>query len=151
MKRRTVFGLITAGAVGLAAAGGAVAYGAHSGGRHAFMKRMVVAAIDDALDEAKVTPDQRARINEIRDRALAAVEQARAGRHAHLEEGLRLFEADQVDPGAVDAFHRQADEERQRMRETIHQAIVDVHGVLTPAQRRAVADYVRQHRLSHMH
>ena len=35
MKRRTVFGLVTAGAVGLVAAGGAVAYGAHGGGRHA--------------------------------------------------------------------------------------------------------------------
>jgi Spy/CpxP family protein refolding chaperone len=152
MKRRTMFGLMTAGALGLvAAAGGAVAYGAHGGGRHAIMKRMVAAAIDDALDEAKVTADQRTQINQIRDRAFAAVEQARTSRHAHLEEGLRLFEADQVDPARVEAFHRQADEERQRMREAIHQAIVDVHGVLTPVQRRAVAEYVRNHRLSHMH
>jgi hypothetical protein len=37
------------------------------------------------------------------------------------------------------------------MREAIHDAIVEIHGVLTPAQRRAVADYVRSHRLSHMH
>jgi Spy/CpxP family protein refolding chaperone len=151
MKRRTVFGLMAAGALGLAAAGGAVAYGAHGGGRHAFMKRMVVAAIDDALDEAKVTPAQRTQINQIRDRALAAVEQAHAGRRAHLEEGLRLFEADQVDPAQVEAFHQQADQERQQMREAIHDAIVEIHGVLTPAQRRAVADYVRNHRLSHMH
>jgi Spy/CpxP family protein refolding chaperone len=151
MKRRTVFGLVTAGVLGLAAAGGAVAYGAHGGGRHAIMKRMVVAAIDDALDEAKVTPDQRVQIHQIRDRALAAVEQAHASRRGHLEEGLRLFEAEQVDPAQVEAFHRQADEERQRMRESIHQAIVDVHGVLTPVQRRAIADYVRNHRLSHMH
>lgn len=151
MKRRTVFGLVTAGAVGLVAAGGAMAYGAHGGGRHAFMKRMVVAAIDDALDEAKVTPDQRTAINQIRDRAFAAAEQVRASRRTHLEEGLRLFEADQVDPAQVEAFHRQGDEERQRMREAIHQAVVDVHGVLTPAQRRVIADYVRHHRMSHMH
>jgi Spy/CpxP family protein refolding chaperone len=151
MKRRTVLGLVTAGTLGLAAAGGAIAYGAHGNGRHTIMKRMVVAAIDDALDEAKVTPGQRAQINQIRDRTFAAVEQARAGHKAHLEESLRLFEADQVDPAQVDAFHRQADEERQRMREAIHQAIVEVHGVLTPVQRRAVADYVRNHRLSHMH
>jgi Spy/CpxP family protein refolding chaperone len=151
MKRRTVFGLMTAGALGLVAAGGALAYGTHGGGRHAIMKRMIVSAIDDALDEAKVTPDQRAQIHQIRDRAFLAVEQAHASRKGHLEEGLRLFEADQVDPAQVDAFHRQADEERQQMRETIHQAIVDVHGILTPVQRRAVADYIRNHRLSHMH
>jgi Spy/CpxP family protein refolding chaperone len=150
MKRRTVFGLMTAGALGLVAAGGAIAWG-HAGGRHAIMKRMVVAAIDDALDEAKVTPDQRAQIHQIRDRAFLALEQVRASRKAHLEEGLRLFEADQIDPAQVEAFHRQADEERQRMRETIHQALADVHGILTPVQRRAVADYVRNHRLGHMH
>src|SRR5262249_14548983 len=109
MKRRTVFGLVTAGALGLAAAGGAAAHGAHAGGRHAFMKRMVAAAIDDALDEAKVTPEQRTAIAQIRDRAFAAVEEARASRRAHLEEGLRLFEADQIDPAQAEAFERQAD------------------------------------------
>jgi Spy/CpxP family protein refolding chaperone len=151
MKRRTMFGLMTAGALGLAAAGGAVAYGAHGGGRHAIMKRVVLAAIDDALDEAKVTPVQRTAIYAARDRAFAAAEQARTSHWAHLEEGLRLFEADQVDPAQVEAFHRQSDEERQRMREAIHQALVEVHDVLTPVQRRAIADYVRAHRLSHMH
>jgi Spy/CpxP family protein refolding chaperone len=151
MKRRTMFGLITAGALGLAATGGALAYAAHGGGRHGIMKRMLTAAIDDALDEAKVTADQRTAIHRIRDRAFAALEQARADRRAHLEEGLRLFEADQIDPARVEAFHRRADEERQRMREAIHQALTDVHGVLTPEQRRALADYVRNHRLGHMH
>jgi Spy/CpxP family protein refolding chaperone len=151
MKRRTIFGLVTAGAVGLVAAGGALAFGAHGGGRHGIMKRMLVAAIDDALDEAKVTPEQRSAIYGARDRAFAAIEQVRTSRHAHLEEGLRLFETDQVDPAQVEAFHRQGDEERQRVRAAIHQAIVEVHDVLTSAQRKAVADYVRAHRLSHLH
>jgi Spy/CpxP family protein refolding chaperone len=150
MKRRTVFGLVTAGALGLAAAGGAAAYATHGGGRHWMMRRMVTAMIDDALDEAKVTPDQRTAVYASRDRVFAALEQAHESHRAHLEGGLRLFEADQVDPAQVEAFHRQADEERQRMREKIHQAIVEVHDVLTPVQRRAVADYVRAHRLSHM-
>lgn len=151
MKRRTMFGLMAAGTAGLLAAGGAAAYGMHGGGRHSIMRRMVVATIDDALDEAKVTPDQRTAIYAARDRAFAAVEQARASRRTHFEEGLRLFEADQVDPAQVEAFHRQGDEERRRMQDAIHQAIVEVHAVLTPPQRRAIADYVRAHRLSHMH
>ena len=98
-----------------------------------------------------MTPEQRTAIYAARDRAFAAAEQARTSHRAHLEEGLRLFEADQVDPAQVEAFHRQSDEERQRMREAIHQALVEVHDVLTPVQRRAIADYVRAHRLSHMH
>ena len=111
MKRRTMFGLMAAGALGLVAAGGAAAYGAHGGGRHSMMKRMVVAAIDDALGEAKVTADQRTAIYAARDRAFAALELARTSRRAHVEDGLRLFEADQVDPAQVEAFHRQGDEE----------------------------------------
>ena len=43
MKRRTMFGLMAAGALGLAAAGGAAAYGAPGVGRHSIMKRMVAA------------------------------------------------------------------------------------------------------------
>jgi len=151
MKRRTMFGLVAAGAVSLVAAGGALALGAHGGGRPAIMKRMVTAAIDDALDEAKVTAEQRSAIYGARDRAFAAIEQVRTSRRAHLEEGLRLFEADQVDPVQVEAFHRQGDAERQRVRTAIHQAVVEVHDVLTSAQRKAVAEYVRAHRLSHMH
>jgi Spy/CpxP family protein refolding chaperone len=151
MKRRTIFGLVAAGAMGLVTAGGALAFATHGGGRQAIMRRMVVAAIDDALDEAKVTAEQRSAIYGARDRAFAAIEQVRGSRRAHLEEGLRLFEADQVDPAQVETFHRQGDEERQRVRTAIHQAIVEVHDVLTSDQRKAVADYVRSHRLSHMH
>lgn len=149
MKRRTIFGLMTAGALGLVAAGGAMAY-AH-GGRHGMVKRMVAAAIDDALDQAKVTPEQRTVINGIRDRAFASLEQTRTSHRAHLEDGLRLFEAAEVDPAQVESFHRQVDEERKRMRDTIHEALVEAHAILTPTQRRTVADYVRQHQMSHMH
>jgi Spy/CpxP family protein refolding chaperone len=154
MKRRTVFGLVTGLAVSVAAGAGALAfgaYGAHGGGRHAIVKRMVVAAIDDVLDEAKVTAEQRRAIHAARDRVLAVAEETRAGRHAHLEEALALFEADQPDPARVEALHRQADEERQRVREAIHAAILEAHAVLTPAQRKVVADRIRSHRLSHWH
>jgi periplasmic protein CpxP/Spy len=149
MKRRTVIGLTAGLAVSLAAGAGALAWGTHAGGRHGIMKRMVSAALDEALEEARVTPEQRQRIHAARDRVFATVEQARSERHARLEEGLALFEADRPDPARVEALHQAGAGEREWMREAIHQAILEVHEVLTPAQRKAVADYVRSHRLRH--
>ena len=155
MERRTMIGLAAGIAASLAAGAGAAAVGvsaaqAHGGGwRAGIMKRMVSAVIDDALDAAQATADQRRVINAARDRVFATVEEARTDRHAHLEEGLALFEADQVDPAKVEALHQQAEAGRQRVREAIHQALVEAHDVLTAPQRKAVADYIRAHRASH--
>lgn len=153
MKRRTMVGLVAAGTVGLVATAGAVAFGAGGGGgfRHGIMRRVAVAVVDEALDQAQVTPEQRARIHAARDRVFATIEAERAGRRPHLEEGLRLFEADRPDEAALETLHRDAEAARTRVRQAVHEAIVDAHGVLTPAQRRAVADYVRAHRLAHLH
>ncbi len=150
MTRRTVIGVVTGLAVSLAAGAGALAWGAHAGGRHGFMKRMISATIDDALDQVRVTAEQRQTINAARDRVFAAMAEAHASRRARLEEGLALFEADQPDPGRVEALHRAGEEERERVRQAIHGAIVEAHDALTPAQRKAVADYIRAHRLSHL-
>jgi Spy/CpxP family protein refolding chaperone len=152
MKRRTMMGLAVAGTVGVLSAAAAVAFGGGAGGfRHGMMKRMVTAAIDEALDEAQVTPEQRARIHAVRDRVFAAVETQRASRHAHLEEALRLFESDRPDPAALEALHRTAEAERAQVREAVHDALLEVHGILTPTQRRALADHVRAHRMAHAH
>jgi Spy/CpxP family protein refolding chaperone len=153
MKRRTVIGLaagavLTVAAVGVGA--GALALG-HSGGRAAIMRRVVVAALDEALDRAQVTPDQRVAIHAARDRVFAVVEAERNGRHGHLEEGLRLFESDSPDPALVAELHERAEMGRQRMRTAIHEAVVEVHSILTPTQRKAMADYVRSHRFGHLH
>jgi Spy/CpxP family protein refolding chaperone len=152
MKRRTVIGLAAGAAVSLAAGAGALAFGGGpAGARHAIMRRVITATIDEALDRAQVTPEQRQTINAARDRVFATVDAERAGRQTHLEEALRLFESDQPDPAQVEALHGQGEEGRQRIRQAIHEAIVQAHDVLTPAQRKALTDYIRAHRLAHLH
>ncbi|MCI0547170.1 MAG: periplasmic heavy metal sensor [Candidatus Rokubacteria bacterium] len=145
MKRRTRIGLVVGLAVAVLAGATAVTVGAH-GGRPALMKRMVTAVIDDALDEARVTPGQRASIYAARDRVLETFEQRRSTRTARIEELLRLFEADQLDAARTDALRAQAEAAHQALVQAIEQAIVEVHAVLDPAQRKALADYVRSHR-----
>jgi Spy/CpxP family protein refolding chaperone len=156
MNRRTVVGLVAAGTVGLVATAGAAAFGAgrgpgHGGFRPAIMRRMVTAEIDEVLDRAQVTSEQRARIYAARDRVFATMDAERAQRGPHMEEALRLFEADQPDRAALEALHTDAEAARARVREAVHDAIVEVHGVLTPTQRRVVTDYVRAHRPEHRH
>jgi Spy/CpxP family protein refolding chaperone len=148
MKRRTMFGIAAAG-VATTLLAGAVVVGAH-GGRHGVMKRFVSSMIDDALEAAQVTPAQRTTIHQARDRAFAAVEAHRKDRGLRLEQGLALFEGDRLDPLAVNAFVQQREQEHRVIADAIGQALVDVHGVLTPTQRKALADYVRSHARRHM-
>jgi Spy/CpxP family protein refolding chaperone len=111
--------------------------------KHGMMKRFVSMTIDDALDRATATPEQRSTIHAARDRVFAAVEQQWESRGSRMEEVLQLFEADQVDPAQVAAFRQAREEERRRLGDTIEAAIVEAHATLTPAQRKIVADYVR--------
>jgi Spy/CpxP family protein refolding chaperone len=68
-----------------------------------------------------------------------------------MEGVLALLEADRIDPAQVEAFRRQTEEEHRRIGDVIAQALTEVHDVLTPQQRHALADYVRAHRWGRMH
>jgi periplasmic protein CpxP/Spy len=149
MKRRTMFGIAAGLATTLLVGAGVAAVGAHAG-RHHVMKRFVSSMIDDALDAAQVTPAQRTTIHHARDRAFAAVEAHRQDRRTRMEQGLVLFEGVRLDPQAVHQFVQQREQEHRVVADAIGQALVDVHGVLTPVQRKALADYVRSHARRHM-
>ena len=113
------------------------------------MKRIASAMIDEALEPAKVTADQRTKIYAARDRVLAVMEAHHQSRGAHMGEALAMFEADTVDPGRLAAFRTQREAEHRLVADAVSQALVEVHDVLTPAQRKAVADWIRAHRPGH--
>jgi Spy/CpxP family protein refolding chaperone len=149
MKRRTMIGAAVGVATTLAAGVGAATLAGHGGGRHAIMRRVVIATLEDALDAAEVRPEQRAAIHAARDRVLAAIDAERASHGAHLEQALALFEAERLDPVAVERVHQETEAARARIRLAIHEAIVEAHDVLTADQRKAIADYVRRHHGTH--
>ena len=148
MKRRTVVtvAVVSVLALGLGAAALTAAW-AHGPGMHgAMMTRMISAALDEALDRANVTAEQRASIHASRDRAFAAFQTQGPDRGAHREQMLALFEADRVDPAQLEALHAQMEERHRAVRTAVTQAIVEIHDTLTPAQRHVVAEFVRTHR-----
>ena len=146
LSRRTILGSVAVLAVGLVTGVAAWAQGGGPGFRHGMMKRMATAMIDEALEPAQVTADQRAKIYAVRDRVFAAMEAQRQTRGQHMQEALALFEADTIDPAQLAAFSTQHEAEHRQMADLITQAITEVHDVLNPVQRRAVADWIRTHR-----
>lgn len=149
LSRRMILGAGAVVAAGLVTGAVAFAQGGGPGFRHGMMKRMATAMIDEALEPAQLTPEQRATIYASRDRAFAAVEAQHQTRGTHMAEALALFEADVVDAGRLAAFRAQREAEHRQVADAITQALAEVHDVLTPVQRRAVADWIRAHRPGH--
>jgi Spy/CpxP family protein refolding chaperone len=112
----------------------------------AMMRRMISTRLDQALDRASVTPEQRVKIYAARDRVFAAFDaQQPHDLRARRDRMLALFEADTLSTAQLEAAHQQDEQQRQRVRAAFDQALVEVHDTLTPAQRKVVAEYVRTH------
>lgn len=144
-------GIVAAALAGVAGFG--LAHKAHAswthGGRAAIMKRMVSSAIDDVLDDAKVTPQQRATITAARDRVFTAVERNRQDHRGEVDELLTLFESDRVDTNRVASLRNQREAKMKDLGDVIQQAVIDAHDTLTPQQRRVVTDRIRSFREGH--
>jgi Spy/CpxP family protein refolding chaperone len=122
---------------------------AHAWGKNhraTIMKRVISAHIDEVLDEAKVTDAQRQTIYAARDRIFVAFENQHGTHRAHMEDALQLFEADQVDTSKLAELRAQREVEMKQLVDTVTQAVIEVHDVLTPQQRRAVTDHIRSFR-----
>ena len=72
----------------------------------------------------------------------------RRDRQARLDGMLSLFEGDRLDDG-LRALRGQIEAEHGKIADALSAALVEAHGVLTPSQRKVVADYVRNHRPMH--
>jgi Spy/CpxP family protein refolding chaperone len=148
MTRRTILAgatgaLLTLVIGGVALLGGR-AFAQGPGGPHAgMMKRMVSAALDEALAQANVSAEQRTAIYASRDQVFASIAAQRPDHRAHRDQVLALFEGDRLDAAQLQAVHAQMEQRRQAMHGAIAQAIVEIHDTLTPDQRKIVAAYAR--------
>jgi Spy/CpxP family protein refolding chaperone len=132
-----IVGVLSGATAALAAANG------HRG--HNFQK-MISARVNQVLDEIDATPEQRQTINQVKDDALAKLQQKRQQHPNEHAYWMKMLTTDQVD---VNALNAAADQRAQEMaataKEIIIPALVKVHDALTPAQRQRVADKVNSH------
>jgi Spy/CpxP family protein refolding chaperone len=133
-------------AAALVVAGGVVALTGFAGGglgchRHghghdpAEISAFVTNRVDDVLDDLDATPEQRTRINAVKERMLAAGLELRGSRG---ETHDALF--GEWKSGSPDAakLHALVDTRFEAMKAIAQQAVdagVEVHGILTPEQR----------------
>jgi Spy/CpxP family protein refolding chaperone len=140
MKRKIAIAAAAAvavvGIVGITGfAGGGCGRGHGHGRDPAEVAAFVGARVDDALDDLDATPEQRTRIHAIKDRLLAAGQQAR-GPRGETHDGV-LGEWKSASPDAA-KLHALGDTRVEAMRAFAHQAVdagIEAHGVLTPEQR----------------
>jgi Spy/CpxP family protein refolding chaperone len=142
MKRKLLFPLAVL-ALGTLAAGTVYAARQH-GGR--MMAAHVIGVIDEALDQNPLTPAQKQALEATLDKAMADAKAHRDERKADVGRALDLFTADTLDTAALDQL---ASSHLQHVREHVRGVVTEVHDVLTPAQRKELAAFLRERASEH--
>ena len=101
------------------------------------------------LDAAKATPEQRTQIQKLTQTARSDMQaQRQAGMALHQQEQT-LFAQPSVDARAVEALRQQKLAMMDQASKRMTQLKLDISAVLTPEQRKAVADRMAQRRSMH--
>jgi protein CpxP len=99
-----------------------------------------------ALDAVNATPEQRTRIGEIMKAAAADVRQQREVSRGLREQAMTLFAQPTVDARAVEALRQQMVQQHDQSSRRWTQAMLDASAVLTPDQRKQLAERMKQRR-----
>ncbi|HYJ98923.1 MAG TPA: periplasmic heavy metal sensor, partial [Burkholderiaceae bacterium] len=99
-----------------------------------------------ALDAVNATPEQRTRIGEIMKAAAADVRQQREASRGLREQAMTLFAQPTVDARAVEALRQQMVQQHDQSSRRWTQAMLDASAVLTPDQRKQLAERLKQRR-----
>ena len=140
--KRIALALGLAGVLG----GATAALAAANGHRGRNFQTMITNRVNHLLDQVNATPEQRQTINQVKDDALAKLQQKR---QQHVNEHAQWMSALTADTVDVNALNAAADQKAQEMastaKEIIIPALVKVHDTLTPAQRQQLAEMVKSH------
>jgi Spy/CpxP family protein refolding chaperone len=130
-----------------AVAGGTLALTAakyHHGGP-AHLEQMINHRVDKMLDDVKATDTQRQQILAIKDKLLADGKALRASQADVRKQLLAQWNADQPDTAQVHALVDGRADATKKFADEVADALVQVHGILTPEQRATVAQKLQQH------
>jgi Spy/CpxP family protein refolding chaperone len=98
------------------------------------------------LDRVNATPEQRTQIQQIMDRARGEMQaQHQAGRGLR-DEALALFAQPNVDATAAEALRQKMQAQHDAASKRMLQGMLDIAKVLTPEQRKQMADFMKQRR-----
>jgi Spy/CpxP family protein refolding chaperone len=102
--------------------------------------------LERALDSVNASPEQRSRIQEIMKSAAADVRQQHEASRGLREQAMELFAQPTVDARAVEALRQQMLQQHDQSSRRWTQAMLDASAVLTPDQRKQLAERMKQRR-----
>ena len=142
---------VAAAVVGAGALGfGAYRVQAHGGFRghgrhHEMMSKFVDFAVNEKLDEIGATAAQRQKVLDLKERLMVQ------GKALHDEKGevrdrvLALLSEEELDAAQVRGVVKERTEAFSRFAESVTDAVIELHGTLTPEQRQKLLLEVREH------
>lgn len=110
--------------------------GHHGGGR----------MIERMLDSVNASSEQRSRIQEIMKSAMTDLRAQRETSHGLREQAMSLFAQPTVDARAVETLRQQMLQQHDQSSRRWMQAMLDASAVLTPEQRKQLAERMQQRR-----
>ena len=114
-------------------------------GDPAHLDQMVEKRLTKMLDTVQATDAQRQQITAIKDKVLADGKALRAAHQGTHQQLLALWKSDQPDVAQVHALVDARADAMKKFADEVADAMVQVHGILTPDQRAKVADQIQQH------
>ena len=140
-----------AGALGF----GAYRVHAHGGFRGhrdpALMHKFIDFTISEKLDAIGASDAQKQKVREIKDRLIKDGHALRESQGSLHEQLLGLLEKDEVDATQLKSMVRERTEAFSRFADEAADALVELHGVFTPEQRRQLLADAREHAARHRH
>jgi periplasmic protein CpxP/Spy len=118
------------------------AAGMHGPMGRAFGGRM----LERALDGVNATPEQRTRIRDIMKSAATDMRAQREASRGLREQAMALFAQPTVDARAVEALRQQMVQQHDQSSRRWTQALLEASAVLTPEQRKQLAERMQQRR-----
>jgi Spy/CpxP family protein refolding chaperone len=137
-----VIGSVTLSAWAMPHGGG---HGMHGGGPGMGMM-FGGRGLERMLDSVNATPEQRTQIKAIAEKAAADLKTQRDAGRSTREQMMNLFTQPTVDANAAEALRAQAMQQHDQASRRMLQAMVDVSRVLTPEQRKQLAERMQQRR-----
>lgn len=96
--------------------------------------------VEKMLDSVNASPEQRAQVKQITERAAADMKAQHESGRALREQGLKLFTQAVVDANAAEALRAQMMQQHDQRSRRMMQTMLEISRVLTPEQRKALAE-----------
>ena len=115
----------------------------------AWMEQQLTKRVQKMLDDVKATDAQRQQILAIKDKLVADGKALHASRADSRQKLLALWNSDQPDAAQVHALVDGRADAVKAFADEVADAVLQVHGILTPAQRAQVSAKLQQHLQQH--